>query len=80
MQHVEVSVPSPKKDEMLIKVEAASINPVDWKIQKGMLRPFMPPRFPFTPGSLFFLEKFVLSKASNTVKLFTCSMVNMVKY
>ncbi|KAJ4778971.1 hypothetical protein LUZ62_063228 [Rhynchospora pubera] len=49
LKHVEVPVPSPKKDEMLIKVEAASINPVDWKIQKGMLRPFMPRKFPFIP-------------------------------
>ncbi|KAJ4805310.1 hypothetical protein LUZ62_017876 [Rhynchospora pubera] len=49
LKHVEVPVPSPKKDEMLIKVEAASINLVDWKIQKGMLRPFMPRKFPFIP-------------------------------
>ncbi|KAJ1695162.1 hypothetical protein LUZ63_011860 [Rhynchospora breviuscula] len=49
LKHVEVPVPSPKKDEMLIKVEAASINQVDWKIQKGMLRPFMPRKFPFIP-------------------------------
>ncbi|KAJ6797884.1 putative quinone-oxidoreductase-like protein, chloroplastic [Iris pallida] len=48
-QHAEVPIPSPKKDEVLLKLEAASINPIDWKIQKGMLRPFMPPKFPFIP-------------------------------
>ncbi|WOL04407.1 quinone-oxidoreductase [Canna indica] len=49
LKHVEVPIPSPKKNEILLKLEAASINPVDWKIQKGMLRPFLPPKFPFTP-------------------------------
>lgn len=49
-QHVEVPVPSPKKGEVLLKLEAASINPIDWKIQKGMVRPFLPRKFPFIPG------------------------------
>ncbi|KAM0871744.1 hypothetical protein ACQ4PT_039182 [Festuca glaucescens] len=49
LKHVEVPVPSPKKGEVLLKMEAASINPIDWKIQKGMLRPFLPGKFPFTP-------------------------------
>ncbi|KAK8943372.1 hypothetical protein KSP40_PGU000330 [Platanthera guangdongensis] len=49
LKHVEVPVPSPKKDEILLKLEAASINPVDWKIQKGLLRPLLPPKFPFIP-------------------------------
>ncbi|KAJ1270506.1 hypothetical protein BS78_06G057000 [Paspalum vaginatum] len=48
-QHVEVPVPSARKNELLLKLEAASINPVDWKIQKGMLRPFLPRKLPFIP-------------------------------
>lgn len=49
-QHVEVAVPSPKTNEVLLKVEAVSINPIDWKIQKGLLRPlFFPGNFPHTP-------------------------------
>jgi NADPH:quinone reductase-like Zn-dependent oxidoreductase len=48
-QYVDIPVPSPKKDEVLIKIEAASINPADWNIQKGLLRPFVP-KFPFIPG------------------------------
>uniref|UniRef100_A0A0E0GZI9 Enoyl reductase (ER) domain-containing protein n=1 Tax=Oryza nivara TaxID=4536 RepID=A0A0E0GZI9_ORYNI len=48
LKHVEIPVPSVKKHEVLIKVEAASVNPIDWSIQKGMLRPFLP-KFPFIP-------------------------------
>lgn len=51
LKHVEIPVPVPKKDEVLLKVNAASINPFDWKVQKGMLRPFLPLRFPKTPLS-----------------------------
>ncbi|KAH7284806.1 hypothetical protein KP509_34G071200 [Ceratopteris richardii] len=51
LQHVNISVPIPKKDELLLKVEAASVNPVDWKIQNGIMRPFMPSKFPCIPGT-----------------------------
>ncbi|KAK3145017.1 hypothetical protein QOZ80_4AG0321400 [Eleusine coracana subsp. coracana] len=49
LKHVEVPVPSPKKNELLLKLEAAAINPVDWKIQQGLLRPLLPRKFPFIP-------------------------------
>jgi hypothetical protein len=49
-QHVEVPIPTPKINEVLIKLEATSINPVDWKIQKGQLRAlFIPRKFPHIP-------------------------------
>ncbi|PKI32350.1 chloroplast envelope quinone oxidoreductase homolog [Punica granatum] len=51
LKHVEVPVPAPKKDEVLLKVEATSLNPVDWKIQKGLLRPLMPRKFPHIPAT-----------------------------
>ncbi|XP_058736850.1 chloroplast envelope quinone oxidoreductase homolog [Vicia villosa] len=49
LKHVEVPIPSPSKDEVLIKLEAASINPFDWKVQKRMLWPILPPKFPYIP-------------------------------
>ncbi|XP_010243443.1 PREDICTED: putative quinone-oxidoreductase homolog, chloroplastic isoform X2 [Nelumbo nucifera] len=51
LKHVEVPVPTPKRDEVLLKLEATSLNPVDWKIQKGMLRPFLPRKFPYIPAT-----------------------------
>ncbi|KAG5254502.1 hypothetical protein OIU77_016220 [Salix suchowensis] len=51
LKHVEVPVPCAKGDEILLKLEATSLNPVDWKMQKGMLRPFLPRRFPYIPGT-----------------------------
>ncbi|KAJ4814808.1 Oxidoreductase [Rhynchospora pubera] len=48
LKKVEIPVPAPKKGEILVKVEAVSINPVDWKIQNGVMRPFLP-KFPCVP-------------------------------
>ncbi|KAJ1388589.1 Polyketide synthase, enoylreductase domain [Sesbania bispinosa] len=50
LKHVQVPIPTPKTNEVLLKLEATSINPIDWKIHKGVLRPFFFPRkFPHTP-------------------------------
>ncbi|XP_059660075.1 chloroplast envelope quinone oxidoreductase homolog [Cornus florida] len=49
LKHVEVPAASPCKGEVLLKLEATSLNPVDWKIQKGMLRPILPRKFPYIP-------------------------------
>ncbi|KAL2557020.1 putative quinone-oxidoreductase-like protein [Forsythia ovata] len=51
LKHAEVPIPTPGKDEVLLKLEATSLNPVDWKIQKGMIRPFLPRRFPCIPAT-----------------------------
>ena len=52
LQHVELPVLKPKKDEVLVRVEACSINPIDWKVQKGFMKPVLPHRFPHVPGEL----------------------------
>ncbi|XP_030532760.1 chloroplast envelope quinone oxidoreductase homolog [Rhodamnia argentea] len=51
LKHVDIPVPAPKKGEVLLKLEAISINPVDWKLRKGMLRPVLPPKFPHIPAT-----------------------------
>ncbi|KAI5058422.1 hypothetical protein GOP47_0026592 [Adiantum capillus-veneris] len=51
LKHVEIPVPTPKTGEVLVKLEAASVNPVDWKIQSGIARPFLPSKFPYIPGT-----------------------------
>jgi NADPH:quinone reductase-like Zn-dependent oxidoreductase len=50
LQYVDAPIPTPKKGELLIKLEATSLNPVDWKIQKGQLRLLFPSKFPFIPA------------------------------
>ncbi len=46
----EIPVPVPGENEILVKVFAASVNPVDWKQRKGNHRLFLKARFPIVPG------------------------------
>ncbi len=42
--------PVAKADQLLVKVSAAGINPVDWKLADGMLDGVMPNVLPFVLG------------------------------
>lgn len=42
--------PEVKADEILVRVEAAAVNPVDWKLVEGYLRGAIEIPFPYVPG------------------------------
>ncbi len=45
-----ITPPQPAPSEVLIRVHAASMNPVDWKVRSGMLQKFFPVTFPAITG------------------------------
>ena len=45
-----IPCPQPGPGELRLRVEAASLNPIDYKLIRGDLRAILPQRFPFTPG------------------------------
>ena len=49
MEHV--PRPEPQVGEVLVRVYAAGVNPIDWKIRKGLFKDVRPVPLPFTPGS-----------------------------
>jgi 2-desacetyl-2-hydroxyethyl bacteriochlorophyllide A dehydrogenase len=53
MQLAERPIPEPGKDEVLVKIEAAALNPIDYVIRSGHMWPVTGFRFPKIPGSDF---------------------------
>lgn len=47
---VEMPAPRPEPGEVLIRVAAAGVNPVDWRIREGGLAHLFPHAFPLIPG------------------------------
>ncbi|HTL87762.1 MAG TPA: NAD(P)-dependent alcohol dehydrogenase [Leptolyngbya sp.] len=50
LQVAEIEQPQIQPDQMLVKVHAASINPIDWKMRKGMLKMLTGSNFPIVLG------------------------------
>jgi NADPH:quinone reductase-like Zn-dependent oxidoreductase len=49
----QIAQPEPKEGEVLVRVRAAGVNPVDWKIRSGAMKNFMQLPFPYVPGADF---------------------------
>ncbi|MEI8347692.1 MAG: NADP-dependent oxidoreductase [Pseudomonadota bacterium] len=46
----DVPIPQPGIDEVLVKVHAAGVNPIDWKIREGYMKEHIKQTFPLTLG------------------------------
>ena len=42
--------PEPQAGEVLVRVHAAGVNPIDWKVREGYMKDFWPHKFPFILG------------------------------
>jgi NADPH:quinone reductase-like Zn-dependent oxidoreductase len=42
--------PEPQVGEVLLRVHAAGVNQLDWRIRQGLMKDFQPVTFPYTPG------------------------------
>jgi len=50
LKSMDLPRPKPDRGEVLVRVVAAGVNPVDWKIIEGRLRGALPHAFPLVPG------------------------------
>jgi NADPH:quinone reductase-like Zn-dependent oxidoreductase len=50
LRYEDVPMPEPAPDEVLVKVAATSLNPIDWKLRSGAAKEIMPLKFPAILG------------------------------
>ena len=53
LKSIETQKPIPKSNELLIKVKAIALNPLDYRIRRGWIRPLTDFNFPRSIGSDF---------------------------
>jgi NADPH:quinone reductase-like Zn-dependent oxidoreductase len=51
LQVEQIQIPQPQPGEVLVRIHAAGVLPVDWKIRRGLFP--MPVQFPLIPGTAF---------------------------
>src|SRR5712672_1694313 len=50
LQYEDAPRPQPQAGEVLIRVHAAGVNPIDWKVREGHMKDFWPHEFPLILG------------------------------
>jgi len=50
LQYEDAPRPEPKEGEVLVRVHAAGVNPIDWKVREGHMKYFWPNKFPLILG------------------------------
>ena len=55
-----VELPELEANQVVVKVKATSVNPIDWKLREGYLRQMMPWEFPIILGSSLDMKRLVM--------------------
>ncbi len=50
LKEINIPKPTPKEKQVIVKLHATSINPIDWKLREGYLKAMMPFEFPIILG------------------------------
>jgi NADPH:quinone reductase-like Zn-dependent oxidoreductase len=50
LQYEDAPRPEPQAGEVLVRVLAAGVNPIDWKVREGHMKDFWPHKLPLIPG------------------------------
>src|SRR6266566_1453075 len=50
LRYEDIERPKPGPGQVLVRVQAASVNPIDWKVRQGYLASFVQYELPMVPG------------------------------